>query len=567
METRKTAVVLVAALVLLVQPVEGQVITAAIPIGLGFSQGTVLPLTSGVPVYTIGDQLWFEAYSAGPVDVIVTPPVSGGSGSVLSAVGVPGNESQFLLTFSSQDPPGLWSLTVSNATGAQTMVEFYLVGGNSPLTMTGYGVDDDGLLSLNYTLQDSSAYSISTCTAGNGSTSTAYVPIPASDGGGMLLLTLNGSSVSAFPDGNKAQFKFWLGLDQRYAYETTNQTVVTRDENVAVTQPVTVLAGSGGAFTTALQQTLPLGTGQFTLVSNFDGRGGMSVQQTTVLLTGTGSWVWLQDCSASSNPVSTHFTVTTPLSTNPSLWPRDLYVLYTVMGLSLFTAAQVDVQPSTIHLMASGWDAQLTDSQIEVSGATRYSAGGGTVYVVSAEYPLTVSIDASRSYSQPVTIRQPYSTLTAQMPAAQVVVETSYGGEALSGVPVMVSNALGAVASQTSAGGEAVFYLPPGEFNITASYQGQAQVVRVGGSGSPLLPGQSYTVPVQFVAATSSPAPVFDSYVLLAALFAGMVLSALVWGLAYRRRKPPVGAGAGWLGRVSTSHQKENRGHPGLWGA
>ena len=530
----RIAVAILLAAVMLIQPAQGQVITASVPIGLGFNSGTVAPLSEGIPVYTIGDQLWFQSYTSGSVDVIVTPPT--GSGSVFSSVGVPGNVSVPILTFSSQDPPGLWSLTASNFTGAQTVVRFYLLGGYSPLELTGYGVGIDGAFSLNYTLENPSAYDISTCTAGNASTATAYIPIPASSGGGTLLLTLNGSSVAAFPEGNTALFTFWLGLKQDYAYETVNQTFVTRSESVAETQPVLVTAGSSGAFTTALQEVFPLATGQFTLVSNFQGSGGVSVQETSVLITGTGSWLWLRDCSGTSNPVSTNFTVSSSLQDNPSTWPRYVYVLYRQMGVSLFSVAPVDVKPASISLVAAGWDQPLTDSQVEVSGATRYSVGEGMVYLVAPSYPLQLSVNESGTYSQSVTIGQPYSSVTVQVPADQVIVQTSLGAQALSGVPVTLNNSYGTIATQRSTSGEAVFYVPPGNFTVSAVYGGQVQTVRLDAGTSPLSPPQNYVVTVQFAGGAGGAGNPAESYVLMVTLVLGVVLSGIVWALAYRRR-------------------------------
>lgn len=528
--------------VMFAQSVAGQVSSgSSIPVGLGFSQSTVAPVSSGIPVYSVGDQLWLESYGNGSVDALVTPPPSsGGSGTAVSITGVPGDTPTLVLTFSSQAVPGLWSLSVTNSSGSETSLQFYLVEGYAPLTMTGYGLTPDGQLSLNYTLGDEAAYDISTCTAGNVSTSTASVPIPADDGGGTLLLTLNGSAVSARPEGNGQLFTFWLDLQQGYAFETANQTFATRTETVAETQPALVTEGSGGAFISALQYDLPLATGQFTLAANFRGASGVTTEDTTVLLPGGNAWLWLRGCSASSNVDSTSFTLTSSLQQNASGWPRYVVALYKEMGLGLFSVTPVDVAPASIHLVASPWGEPLTDTQVSVSGVSRYSVGNGTVYIVASQYPATVSLNESHTYTQEVTVEEPYSTATVQVPSARIVVDAYYGTDSVSDVPVTLNDSFGEVGVQTTgSGGEAVFFVPPGNFTVSGTYKGQVETSLLDVNNATQGSSQSYPVTLQFGGGVVSPSGGggLETLALVVVLVLGVILSGLVWTLAYRRKR------------------------------
>jgi hypothetical protein len=530
-DARKLIVVALLAASMLIQPVLGHGIIVGTPlaIGLGFSQGTVAPVSSGIPVYTVGDQLWFKTYETGLVNVTLTQPQPGTVVSFFTDV--PGNTTETLFTFSNTDPTGLWALAASNSTSG-VRVQFYLVGGGAPTVLSGYGVNQDGDLALNYTLDSPSAYDVSACSTGSLSTSTVYAPIPAALGGGTLLLSLNGTTVSAVPQGGASPFTFWLGLSQDYAYQLNDTlTVVSRSMEVARTEPVQASGSLTKAFSTALLDELPMRTGQFTLTANFEGGQGVSVYDTSVLITGTGQWVWLQGCSSPANPLSTTATVNASLQTGPSLWPRYVYVLYQQLGVGLFSVVPVTVQPAAVEIDAAQWSEPLTDSQVQVLGASAYSVGNGTLYMLGTQYPLQVSVATPQTAPQEVEVAQPYSVTQVQVPANQVVVKTVSDGASVSGAVVTIEDANGTVAVETSVTGETVFYVPPGDFTVTGTYLGGAETTALttdGTSGA----GQSLQVTLQFAGGSGETL----TYLLLAALGIGVILSGAVWVTVYRRR-------------------------------
>ncbi len=548
MDARRLTALAVLVLVAFIQPAHGQAGGSPPPaIGLGFSSGTVGPLASGVPVYTVGDQLWFESYDA-PVNVTLTPPsLGGGTPQPFLVLDIAANASQSLLTFSNTDPSGLWSLTASTP-GEATSVQFYLLDGGAPVQLSGYGLSSDGELSMNYTLESPSAYGVSACSAGNQSTATAYVPIPGRAGGGNLLLTLNGTSVSVVPQGSSGQFTFWMGLSQDYAYELDNATVVQRNMQAAQTEPVQVSGGLTGAFSTALLDSIPLRAGEFSLASHFESAQGVLTEETDVLVTGTGSWVWLQGCSTPQNPLSESVVLSASLQNGPSVWPRYVYMMYQELGVGLFSAAPVPLQPATVQVMSAGWNRPLTDSQVEVMGASQYSVGNGTVYLVGETFPFQVAVSTPQTSPQQVRVERPYSVTQVQVQADQLVVTTLSGGTRVSGVPVTLADSQGTVATENSSSGEAVFYVPPGDYTVTGAYAGAAQSSGVSSGGQ--TAGQSEQVTLQFAA----PASGTVTLALLALLGLGVVLSGAVWGAVYRMRHRAAPAHGG--------SKKEGRGTP-----
>lgn len=522
---------------MLIQPVHGQSVqvgSSPAPMGLGFSQGDITPVSQGVPVYAVGDQLWFEYYGQGPVNVNLDQPCSVGSSAANNCVvypfsSLPDNVSQQLFVFSDASPTGVWALEVISGTGVWS-VEFNLVGGGAQVQLSGYGVGNDGVFSMNYTLGSSSAYDVSACTVGNQSVATAYVPVPATFGGGRLLLTLNGSSVSAIPQQSGGQFTVWLSLSQEFSYQVDNETVVSRDIQVAQTDPVLVSGGLTGAFSTALQDEVPLRTGLSTLSVSFEGAQGTSVQDTTVLITGTGSWVWLQGCSSAADRLSTTVIVSASLQNGPSVWPREVYVLYQELGVNLFSVAPVTLQPSTVVLTASQWDHKLTDSQVEVSGTAEYSSGNGTAYLLGAQYPLQVSVSTPQTSPQQVEVPEPYTSTSISIPADQILVRTLSGSTPLSGVVVSMTDSQGVVFVENSTLGTAVFYVPPGNFTVSGTSEGNLQSSNLDTNG---VVGQSFQTTLQFAAAGGD----WLTLLLLALLGVGAVASVGVWVAVYRRQQ------------------------------
>ncbi|MGA2665526.1 MAG: hypothetical protein ABSF83_11325, partial [Nitrososphaerales archaeon] len=366
-----------------------------LPIGLGFSEGSVVPLASGVPVYAAGDQLWFRTYAPGPVNVTVFQPLAGGVGTGTAIDGVPGNASVSLLSFSDTDPAGVWTLDAS-AAGELASVQFHLLDDGAPAPLSGYAVGTGGVLGLTYSTPSQSAYDLSACTAGAQPEGDAGFSIPASLGGGTLSVALDGDQVSVAPSqgSSSASFRFWVSLSQDYSYALAGGSAVeSRSMVVAETAPVGLSPGQNGSFSTSLQEEMPVRAGEFTLGANFQGAQGVTVVDDPVLVTGTGSWVWLQGCSGGAGGLSESVSVTAPLGASASSWPRYVYLLYEELGVGLFTVEPVSVQPAAVQLTAGGWGgAPLTDGQVEVGGAESYAIGNGTAYLVADHYPLQVSV-------------------------------------------------------------------------------------------------------------------------------------------------------------------------------
>lgn len=551
----------------LAQSVHGQSVSTS-HLGLGFSPSSVSSVSEGVPVFTVGDEVWFEYYGSGKANVTILSPATAagsvtklpfGNGSSFTVSGgptlfplqdVPGDTPLMLYTFSPTDSAGTFTLVAESQNGYATQA-FEMVKAGGQLQLEGYDVTRTGELVMNYTLGTSGVYGAAGCLVGSNPPSAVTVPVPASMGEGELLVTLNDSNVEVgTQELTSGNFSLSLTLSQSYGY-TLNQSsaIVSRDAQVAQAPPATVSA-TGGSLVEALELERPLRTGEMALGFGFQSSHGSSFYDTDALVTGTGGWIWMQGCSPSTGGSSEELSLSSELTAPPSDWPRYAYVAYEEEGVPAYSVAPVTVEPSAIELLAPD-GALLTDSQVYGSSqAEVYSSGAGWLYIVSGQYPVDVALRISQSPTMSVTVSDPYSVLQAQVPAGQVTVDTFVNGGPAAGVDVELTDTNGTVASSTtSMVGSAVFQVPPGNYTVSAVIGGANESSHVYLAGS----GQSVQVNLGF-SITSQLLP----YLLLATAAGGAVASAFVWGrVRTMRRGRPSEPGASSL--LGAGHQGSRR--------
>jgi hypothetical protein len=512
--------------------------TQSLPIGLGFSQDTVAPASSGIPVYAAGDQLWFRTYTTGVVNVTVYQPLSGGLAAGTGFSDIQGNTSVLILTFASTDPAGIWTLQASTS-GAQASVQFYLVDDGAPASLSGSDLSAAGQLALTYAFTSEHVYDLAACAVGTQPPSAADFAVPPGVGGGSISVALDRDQLTVTPLGGGAGlFRFWLALSQDYSYQSSlGLTVYSKDMQVAETSPVEYSPDVNGSYTTTLQTELPVRPGEFTLSANFQGSGGVTTLDTTVLVTGTGSWVWMQGCSYSANSLSDSVTVTSSLQTPTSEWPVNVYLVYDELGATLFSVVPASVQPAAVVLGAAGFASPLTDDQVKVQGSQSYAVGNGTIYLIAANYPTQFTVSTPQTAPQQIEVSRPYSVTRVNVSAISLVVQTRSGGAPVSGALVTLEDSNGTVSVQSSVEGEAQFYVPPGEYSVVGSYEGQNSTLQIAGSQTSSA-GQTVQVALQFSGASGTS----STFLLTVALIVAVAFNAIVWAAVYLRSVRKVGA-------------------------
>ncbi|HEY6283398.1 MAG TPA: hypothetical protein VIW22_05680, partial [Nitrososphaerales archaeon] len=365
-------------------PVRVQAATVFPQVGLGYSPGTLTPTDQGIPIYTVGDELWIVSYGA-PLNA----ELFNSSFFKPAATVVLGHMQPTLLqVFTSSDKPGHWLVNITTIGSGQGYyflpIELVEPGTILP-QMTTVHVDTAGTLSLGFKANLGLAYETGACLAGQNSLESVQIPVPGSLGTGQMFLTRNGTLTTIEPNGRMlTPFSFWFEIHADRTYEGA-ATLITRDLEEAATVPLPFSAGSSNQSTVGLVQSISVREGRATIRAFFESSAGLQTFQTQVLIPDSSTWDWLPGCTSSVNGVGSNFTASASLRLSPDLWPRSMYLMYVESGVEAFSRVPISVFPSVVNLVALPWDVPLTDKGLSLaplSGVTS-AVGNSTVFIVS----------------------------------------------------------------------------------------------------------------------------------------------------------------------------------------
>src|SRR3989442_11598310 len=158
---------------------------------VGLSPSTLQPASQGLPVYTVGDELWAASHLGSSLSASLSSP-NFSSGTTLD----PGVVA-LLHTFREADISGSWSLRLSSSNASRTVAVRFVKQNQSLLPfLTGHGFSNRGDLLLNYTMHAGSAYDIQACVLGEEMPNTVQIPIPGAIGTGQVLLRRAGANAT-----------------------------------------------------------------------------------------------------------------------------------------------------------------------------------------------------------------------------------------------------------------------------------------------------------------------------------------------------------------------------------
>ena len=490
MRGRLVLLLLLVGAFLCVQPLQmasAQVVVTtslAPPVELGYSPGSLNTIANGVPVYTTGDSLWVMSTSSTPFILQLSNP----NGSVLASGVINPQAPIDLYTFPPSAVSGTWALTevVLQTAEASGSIPLLVVDANSvALSMTGYALSSDGNLSMTFTTAPSNAYDFLACSVGGQPPDTLSIPLPGALGTGNMQVTMNGSSVEITAKGAvSSPFSFWVELHQDYSYtDGSSSTVVSRDMEVASSTAIPISPGSN-ATSSPITAAVNMRPGLFTLRAFFDSSSGLSAATASVLIPGNSStWIPLSSCSASSKNPSPPFTLSSRLGSSTQTWPTQVYLTYLEDGVEMYSVTTVRVQPAALAVVASKWDAPLTDSELTFHpgpGVQQSATADGTIYLTATQYPLTIGVSILKGEVQSVVIPSPYSYVTLELNASRLVVDTLVAGDATPGAAVVISTGNTTISlAKSGFGGVAEFYLPPGSYNITGTFDNMTRTAGV----------------------------------------------------------------------------------------
>jgi hypothetical protein len=511
-------------------PASAQITQASsAPLGMGYSPGTVSPISNGVPIFTPGDQLWVASYSSEFLNVEVVSP----SGAVVATGLLEPQSTQLLYNFSSSDQGGQWELR-QGLSGSVILFTFVSNEGTSP-DLTGYGLVGDGQLAMNFTLPASGAFDIGACLVGSEVPSIANASIPTGLGTGQLQLERRSGQVFVGLNGTVGTpFTFWIELYTDYSYVALgNSTVVSSDLRVASTTPL----GVSPTFTNStvdLENQIGSRTGRYEMRAYFESALGLSVDQIPLLVPDNATWVALAGCVDQVANLAPDFSVSASLALPPPSWPREIYTMYELQGVETVSVLSLGIEPARVDVVASPWGKPLTDSALAVKpepgpDVETEISSSSTIYLLTGEYPIGLTLVLAPGVGDLFTVSNPFSINKLNVSSGEVVVRTEVDGSSVSGVSVTMALNGTQVAALSTDTGLATFYLPYGNYSVSADYKNSTAQAFVRAQN-----GSISSVTLDF-GSTPPTGTQLLVYSLAATGLIGVTLSALVWVRAYRR--------------------------------
>jgi len=484
--SRKSAVLCLLLLLCTILPQIRPTIAVSPPlIGLGYNPATVQPVASGIPVYTAGDQMWIQSYYSNTTAIIQLENPRGEVPNGL--VTLDPNEVYDAYTFGTADLPGQWTLTITTTFG-NFNIPFTVVTANTSLVPRYVGSSlSDNFLNQAFELPQTSAYDIQACAAGQSlGSSVVYGLVGGRNGSIDVSLGENSSrvSVSQVP----YPLAVWLDLYSQYTYVVGGGGMVSQNLLVSETEEFTISPPSTGVVLQWVNQ-MPLHYGRFDLRVYVRTTSGLSLYEAPFLRTASGGWIALSDCTSMVNVSSGVFTLSTSLDASNSTWPRQLYTMYDQSGVESYSVAPVAANETAIHLTDYPFHRPLTGVVINASapGITggQWDAYNSTVYLLAPSFPSTVSIEVSFggvvTEVVKTTIPTSYWPETLSIKAGTLQASVVYQGKAVANATYSLSTT-GAtpVAVKSNSLGTLSVQLPPGNYTVSASYQGTSTSEAVG---------------------------------------------------------------------------------------
>ncbi len=474
--------------------------TSGAPVYLGLGPSSLLPISGGAPVYTVGETIWAESGSNLSLGYSVAPP-DPGSGVVASGTLSPGVVAP-LYTFKGSDRDGVWNVSLSSPAGVDTVpVRFVNLADHAPL-LDGplrYSLAG-GNLSVAAPASLGDSYDREVCAEGIPAQDPVNFTIPAGMGAVGTVVLSPGPAVGVTTLGLFSQpLSFWFELYQSYGLDANGTTnLQAYDLMAAQSQPID-LSGSG-SLATGLTWNAPIRAGRYDLRAFFENSTSIEVSHYQVLVLNGSSWVPLTAGCRPQALQSTGVSYSGSLAGGEASWPRTLYYMYRVSGVEAVAAYPLRANLSSIEFLASPWDEPLQDAVVSVAssaGVAQTSQQGSSLFVLSSAYPSRV--DYSLAIGG-VGLEQGSSAFGADnsvdvvgVSLAQLTVGFSTGEQ--SPISLSVRGPSGMALSSNIQAGErtATLFLPTGTYTLTASQSGQSQSAQVD-----LVDGQASSASMSF---------------------------------------------------------------------
>jgi hypothetical protein len=506
--------------------------TSSPSLSLGFGPSSLVPVSGGTPVYTVGETIWAESgYNSSLGATLVSP-----SSAPVAQLDLEPQAVTPVHTFTSADPDGVWNLTLATQQGPIVVpVRFVNLADHRPVLLSPFQYSlDGGKLTISAPANLGDSYDQEVCAEGVPAQPPVSLSLPADMGdSGSISLTPGGSLSLVTLGVLNTPFSFWVELYHTYSLDeggTSNLAAYTVE--AAQSQPIDITAP--GPTAAALTWNAPLREGRYDLRAFYQNSTGLQVSQTELLVLNDSSWVSLSSSCVPQELQSSDISYSASLTAGPSSWPRTLYYMYRTLGVEAVVAYPVKANLSSVDFQASPWGEPVQDAKVTATGSSgilQTSQQAGSLFVLASEYPdqlsYSLAIGALGGLAQgSVTIGGAFSTQKVEVSLAQLTVHV-VGGQS-SPIMVEAAGSSGVDVTRGPIGGNhsASLYLPTGSYTVTASEAGGSESAQVS-----VTDGVASAVTLNFNAIPSL------EIILAATAAVAAVANVLVWTLRARARR------------------------------
>lgn len=460
-------------------------LVSGVPSSLSFGYGptSMTPLSEGIPVYSISDQMWVQSSANQSITLNLISP----SGAYVASTTLAPFSDSLIYTFAPSDPEGTWSVSIATQQGSNAFPLLVVNPANHLLTgYISYFSLQSANLNMGFNFSKTNAYNVEGCFAPNSSQlRSVTLSIPSGIGTGRIQLVWNGSNSNStvYVNGGIVQpFSFWFSLYYTYSYSLSNSSaLVSRQMQVAQSDTALFTQNTNNA-SIPLRTQAVLRDGRYVLRSFFETATGLSASESRVLIvgpSGSRSWISLDSCKAFPISAPSTFQQSVSLNTVPSLWPTAMYYMYDVDGIDSVGFLPLDIQIARIAFQGTPWNVSLSDLSFAVENNSAYlqtaSDYQGSVYVASSQFPISVTVQPSFSGQnlQPVTVllNQPSTSYNAKIPLGKIECRVTLNGDPLNDTSVLLYNSKNqSISQQYTNNGNATFYVPAGRYYLKATF-------------------------------------------------------------------------------------------------
>ena len=540
-----STLLLVAALFLASAPAANATPPSGLPsVELGFGPSSLVPLSQGSPIYTVGDQLWLSSDYNLSLSAALYPS---GSSIPVSVVPVSYKSVELVYTFRPSDQSGVWSLVLVSGTLPLQVIQVYFERPPdlTPPALSSSSILSNGTLLTDFTMNLGEGYNGEGCVVGNVTPSAVSFSFPPSDGQGEVTLTTNGSAINVLSapfgihTGQSNSMDFWLELYYPYSYTfgASPGAIVTRNILVARSSPSLLNSSLLSNSTVELSEYSHLRTGRYDLVAYFRDSSGLTARESSVLWSGAGPWVWLGGC-VSLKQLGSSFYYSTSLASPSSSWPSGMYAMLAVGGVEGAIFSSIRLNLTAIHLTTGSWGGAfpraLGVSIFDNPNVSQSAVANGTVFLELRDIPTAVVLSVESAGSKPenvsIVITQSHADVSVPAALGKVNVVVQMNGVGVPGARISLSAASSSteatVAGISNAQGSASFLLVPDNYTVTYQYRNFT-----GSSSVDVYKGTVSLVNVQIPQASDYTL----SYALLAVGAVGVFANLFFWRRAIRR--------------------------------